>query len=416
MTLPPQVISSSRLIQLMLRWMAFALLGVLIGAGAAGANPPTPTPLTIPPAAGCLERYDPTVDYVPDKATLTHAQGFTLDYFKHYKVLTVTAPWPDAQKRFRYLLVQCGAPIPPGFADASVIQIPIRSIAVLSTTHLPHLELLNALDRLVAVSVHENVYSPAVRRLIDAGQVAEVGRGPSVNLERILDLRPDLVTAVGHDQPQYNTHPLLQNAGIKVAINAEYVEPTLLGRSEWLKFTAAFLNQDGLAQRRFAEIAQRYAAYAAQVRAIPTGQKPQVFGGYLQRDVWYIPGGDSYIAHLVTDAGGIYRWADDRHRASIPLSFEAVYERAADTEVWFTSRLDWFKRADVLAANPRYGAFAAFRQGRVYNTNARLNEHKANDYWESGIVEPDVLLADLIKILHPDRLPAHRLKYYRWLQ
>jgi ABC-type Fe3+-hydroxamate transport system substrate-binding protein len=101
--------------------------------------------------------------------------------------------------------------------------------------------------------------------------------------------------------------------------------------------------------------------------------------------------------------------------ASIPLSFEAVFERAGDAKVWFTSGLDWFKRADVLAANERYGAFAAFRESRVYNHNARVNEHKANDYWESGIIEPDIVLADVIKILHPDRLPDHHLKYYRWL-
>ena len=153
------------------------------------------------------------------------------------------------------MLVQCGAPVPEGFADAQLIRVPIRSIAMLSTTHLPHLDVL---DWLVAVSSYENVYSPAVRQLIATGKVAEVGRGPSVNLEAILDLRPDLVTAVGHDQPQYNTHPLLRNAGVNVAINAEYVESTLLGRSEWLKFTAAFLNRDGLAQRRFAEMAERY--------------------------------------------------------------------------------------------------------------------------------------------------------------
>lgn len=413
MMLPFPFISSKRQTLTVLRCMA-GLLCILIRAGAALAEEPSAPP-TANRTSGCVERYDPTIDYFPEKATLAYAKGFTLEYFKHYKVVTVTTPWPEAKENFRYVLVQCGAPTPEGFADAQVIQIPIRSIAVLSTTHLPHLELLDALDRLVAVSSYENVYSPAARQMITAGKVAEVGRGPGVNLERILDLRPDLVTAVGHDQPQYNTHPLLRNAGVNVAINSEYVESALLARSEWLKFTAAFLNRDGLAQRRFAEMTERYEAYAARVHDAPAAQKPTVFGGFLHRDVWYVPGGDSYIARLVADAGGVYLWADDRHQASIPLSFEAVVERAGDAEVWFTSDLDWFKRADLFAANERYGAFKAFREGRVYNINARLNEHKANDYWEAGIVEPDMILADIIKILHPDRLPDHHLKYYRWL-
>lgn len=394
--------------------IAFGLLVGLLALNPGHAGPAAVAPMANL-TAGCLDRYDPEIDYFPEKATLTHAQGFTLEYFKHYKVVTVTTPWPNARESFSYLLVRCGAPVPEGFADAQVIQIPVRSVAVLSTTHLPHLERLDALDRLSAVSSRDSVYSPTVREKIAAGAVTEIGRGPSINLEMILDLGPELVTAVGHDQPQYNIHPLLRRAGINVAVNAEYVEPTLLGRSEWLKFTAAFLNLDGRAQREFAGMVERYEAYAARVREIPAAQKPSVFGGFLQRDVWYVPGGDSYIARLVADAGGRYLWADDAWQASIPLSFEAVFERAGDAEVWFTSGLDWFARADLHAANERYGAFKAFREGRVYNINARLNEHKANDYWEMGILEPEILLADVIRILHPERLPEHHLKYYRRL-
>jgi len=390
--------------------LLLSLLPLTLSFAQAGAEPPASN-LT----RGCLEHYDPTVDYFPEKATVTHAEGFTLEYFKHYKIVTVKMPWPNAKETFRYVLVQCGAPVPEGFADAQVIQIPVRTIAMLSTTHLAHLESLDALDRLIAVGSYKNVYSTAIRQKIAAGTVAEVGRGPSINLETILDLSPDLVTAVGHDQPQYNTHPLLQNAGVNVAINAEYVESTLLGRSEWLKFTAVFLNRDGPAQRRFAAVVERYRDYAARVKDIPAAQRPSVFGGFLQRDVWYAPGGASYIARLIADAGGVYRWAEDTHQASIPLSFEAVFARAGDADVWFTSGLDWFDRADLLAANEHYGAFKAFRAGRVYNNNARLNEHKANDYWQTGLLEPDVQLADVIKILHPARLPEHRLKYYRLL-
>ncbi len=371
--------------------------------------------LTANLSSGCIERYDPDMDYFPEKVTLDYAKGFNVAYFKHYKVVTVTTPWPNAQESFHYVLVQCGTPAPEGFADAQIISIPIQSIAILSTTHLPHLEVLDALDRLVGISTFNNVYSLAAQRKIAAGEVVEIGRGPSINLEVILDLAPDLITAVGHDQPQYNTHPTLLNAGVHVVINSEYVEPTLLGRSEWLKFTAVFLNKDGLAQRRFAEMVDRYQGYAYQVQNVPAAQKPSVFGGYLHRDVWYVPGGNSYIAQLVADAGGVYRWADDTHQASVALSFEAVFERAGEADVWFTSGLNWLTRADLLAANERYGAFKAFRERRVYNHNARLNEHKADDYWETGIIEPDVLLADVIKILHPDRLPNHRLKYYRWL-
>jgi iron complex transport system substrate-binding protein len=364
---------------------------------------------------GCLENYDPAIDYFPDKAQVRYAQGFTLTYFKHYKVLNVLTPWPGAKKTFRYLLVQCGAPVPKGYGGAHIITVPVQRVAALSTTHLPHLSLLNELDSLVAVSDYKSVNTEAIRQKISAGELVAVGRGPAVNVESLLDLAPDLVTVVGQDQPQYNTHPTLQRAGIQVAINAEYVESTLLGRSEWLKFTAAFFNKDGLAERRFAEIVQQYRRYTALTQGLEPAEKPTVFGGSLQRDTWYVPGGASYIAELLTAAGGRYVWSDDPHRGGVPLSFEAVFERAVEADVWFTSNLDWMTRADLRATHERYAMFKAFQEGRVYNNNVRLNPYGGNDYWESGIMEPHILLADVIKILHPKRLPKHRLKYYRRL-
>ncbi|MDE2733193.1 MAG: ABC transporter substrate-binding protein, partial [Gemmatimonadota bacterium] len=100
---------------------------------------------------------------------------------------------------------------------------------------------------------------------------------------------------------------------------------------------------------------------------------------------------------------------------SLPLDFEAVYEKAHAADVWLTMRNEWHSLAEVQAADERYAAFAAFNSGRVYNANARLNAHGGNDYWESGLVEPHIVLADFIKILHPDRLPEHALKFYQKL-
>ncbi len=391
------------------------LLAGLVVASTSAATPGEVPLLSNNPTQGCVDAYDPNVDYFPEKATITHARAFTLEYFKHYKVLTVLEPWPDARDSFRYVLVQCGTPAPEPISGAHVIQVPVDTIATLSSTHLPHLILLGVLDRLVALGDFKAVNSPSVRQKIDAGELVEIGRGPTVNIEIVLELAPDLVTVIGHDQPQYNTHPLLRQAGVNVAINAEYVEPTLLGRSEWLKFTAAFFNKDGLAQRRFDEVVGQYKAYAALTRNLPASQKPTVFGGYLHRDTWYVAGGNSYMAELLETAGGTYLWADDTHRGSVPLSFEAVFDRALDAQFWFISGLHWFTRADLLAASERYGAFRAFRESRVYNNNRRLNEHGGNDYWETAIVEPHILLADVIKILHPERLPDHQLRYHRHL-
>ena len=118
---------------------------------------------------------------------------------------------------------------------------------------------------------------------------------------------------------------------------------------------------------------------------------------------------------MLEDAGANYLWGDNESRRSLSLDFEAVYEIAHNGDFWITMRNEWLSIDNVVAEDERYGQFKAVRTGNVFNANARLNANGGNDYWETGLIEPDVLLADIIKILHPDLLPDHQLKYYRKL-
>lgn len=366
-------------------------------------------------ATDCEQGYDPQRDYFPDKTNLRYATGFTVEYFKHYKVVTVLTPWPGAKETFRYVLVQCGAPAPDGYANAQRIEIPVRRVAAMSTTQLPHLELLGEVGRLVAVSDIKPVNSTAVNQRFQAGQLSEIGHGTSVELESVVELETDLVMAVATAQSQYNAHPVLLQAGIAVALNAEYTEASLLGRTEWLKYTALFFNKEHKAQQHVDAIAAQYETYAAKTRQLSPAQRPTVFGGALWRGTWYISGGKSYPAQLLHDAGGRYVWGDDTSRSSLPLDFEAVYEKAHTADIWLPQRNEWHNLEDAARADERYADLAAYKNGRVFNANARLNEHGGNDYWENGIAEPHILLADLIKIIHPQLLPEHQLKFYKAL-
>ena len=102
--------------------------------------------------ADCADDYDAAKDYFPHKAELQYAESFAIEYFGSYKLVTVHTPWPGAEEPVRYLLVQCGTPAPGGHDGVQRITVPVRRLATLSTTQLPHLELLGALDNLVAVS------------------------------------------------------------------------------------------------------------------------------------------------------------------------------------------------------------------------------------------------------------------------
>ena len=378
---------------------------------------PTPVPIVIGPTVnltdGCVQNYAPDVDYFPEKVTLRYAEGFTVEYHKNYKVVTVTRPWRNAKTMFRYLLVQCGTPAPEGYDDALVIQVPVKRIVTLSTTHLPALSKLGLLDRLVGVGNFKYINSLDVRALIDAGFLTEVGSGAKVDVEKVVALQPDLVLTFGIGNPERDAHPKLLEAGLKVAINAEYMESTPLGRSEWLKFVALFFNKEKDSERIFNGMVRRYEAVRS--TAEKAAERPTVFAGYMYKGTWYMPGGQSYAAQFLRDAGASYLWADDETAGSIPLDFEAVYERAADADFWVNvGRAKSLK--DLSEADERYTQFKAFQKGNVYNNNKRLNKWGGNDYWESGLANPDIVLADLVSIFHPDLLPQHDRVYYQQLK
>ncbi len=360
----------------------------------------------------CVTDYDPEIDYFPEKVTLSDSVGWTIAYFNNYKIITVLNPWRNADVQFRYVLVQCGTPPPADTGDALVIEVPVNSIVAMSTTQLPHLSELGVLDKLVGVDSFLYINNPDVRKKIEAGELVEIGSGGQVNVEQALDLQPDLIMTYGVGNPEYDAHPKLLEANLKVVLNSEYMETSPLGRAEWIKFTAAFFNQEARATDVYDTIARRYREMAAKVRNVAT--RPTVFTGAPFQDTWSMPGGRSYVAQLLADAGADYLWADDTSIGSQPLSFEEVFEHARNADFWLNPG-SMKSLTEIREADERFTEFAAFQNGNVFNNNNRLNENGGNDYWETGVTNPHLILADLIKILHPELLPDHELYFYQKL-
>jgi iron complex transport system substrate-binding protein len=377
-------------------------------------NPITKNPITNNTTNNaCIQNYNPNQDYFPNKAKINYATGFAVEYHNHYKVVTIKNPWQNAKTQFQYVLVQCGTPTPPGFNQAQIITVPVNSVVALSTTHLPHLAKLGLVDKLIGISNTQQVNTPAVIERIKEGKITQLGNNSNVDIEKLLALNPDLVTTFGTGNSQTDSYGKLTEAGLKVGINAEYMEDTPLGRSEWLKFTALFFNQEEKAENIFQEIADKYTQIATKAQSVKN--RPTVFVGFNFKGTWFMPGGKSYVAKYLNDAGGNYLWNDDPSNGSLPLSFEVVLERAAKADYWLNSSQSWQSLKDVVAEDSRYGDFQAVKTGNIYNNNARVNADGGNDYWEGGISNPDIVLADLIKILHPELLLEHQLFYYREL-
>ena len=346
------------------------------------------------------------------EASIRYAEGFSVEYHDTYKVVEVKEPWMGAEQGFRYVLYKRGTEVPGGFTEAQKIAVPVESIITMSTTYVSYLDLLGLLDTLVGMDSFLYVFDPEVREMIDRGDIAETGGGKNVNLEIALDLDPDLIMAhaIGGD---WDSHPKLLEAGFAVAMNGEYLERSPLARFEWIKYMALFYNAEAKAEEIFDETARRYEALAD--RAQQAEPKPTVLVNAPYQGVWWLPGGDTFAARFVEDAGAEYILADDETDQTYMLDLEAVYERAGDADVWINTGM-WNTVDEALAEDERFAEFEAFREGRVFNNNARRTPNGGNDYWESGITHPHIVLADLGKIFHPELVPDHDLVYYRRLE
>lgn len=362
---------------------------------------------------GCVTTFDASVDYFPEQSEIEYSEGYNIEYFNNYKVITVTTPWVGAETPFTYALVQCGTPAPETATFDAVIEVPITSVISMSTTYLPALVELDVLDTLVALDEFDYAYSPEVRELIDAGDIVEVGGSSMVNVEQVLDLDPDVVLTYGIGSSDYDAHPVLTAAGIPVALIGDFNDTTPLGRAEWVKFIAAFYNLEGDANAFFDEVVTNYNDLAALTADVET--RPSVMVNAMFGDTWYASGGRSYAAQLIEDAGGAYVWDNDTSTGGLALSFESVLDTAQNADVWLNPNF-WFTLADGLAEDERYAEFAAFENGQAYNNIARVTPLGGNDAGELGAARPDLVLADLVAILHPELLPDHELYFYQQLQ
>jgi iron complex transport system substrate-binding protein len=386
-------------------WLLRLLLaGPLVGWGQARA--------TLPGTPGRVARPAPLA--APGRTTVQYAKGFRLAYVGNYKVLSVQNPFEPQAKAVRYLLVPRGTARPAGYPDAQVIETPLRSLVGLSSMHVALADFLGASDLVVGVGSFKYVSAPRVRQRIAAGQVYEVGQGKELNNELLVAHHPDLVMTTGWPGEGVDHFQTLRAAGVPVLINSEWVETTPLARAEWVKVLAALLNKEAVVNQKFEAVAREYQRLAALGRR--AAKKPSVVVGLPFKDVWYVPDTDSYMAQFLRDAGATYQW--DRTKApsgSLALSFEAVAPVALGADYWLqTGSLT--TKAALLAQDARYAAFAPVQSGRVFNNNLRTNAQGSNDYWESGAMHPDLILADLLRILHPELLPSWTLRYYRPLR
>jgi iron complex transport system substrate-binding protein len=354
-------------------------------------------------------------DLFTSKVEIRHAKGFQIQYYNNYKVVTILNPFDKSGDKVEYVLFQRGTPPPNGFDPARTIEIPIRSLVATSSIHVGLIDFLEEQQVLVGLGNLKYVSSPEVIKLIEEGKILEVGKGQGLNEERLIEIHPDLVMITGSTVSNMERHSMLTAAGIPVLINSEWVEKTPLARAEWVKLLAALMNKEAVANEKFTVVENEYKRLVEVTSSLKN--RPSVITGTNSKDAWFVPNGDSYMAQFFRDAGAAYYWDTQKATGSLPLNFEAVYPVALEADVWLdVNVMGPITKQELAQMDVRYADFKSFKENRIYTYNKRINERGSNDYWESGVANPHIILSDLIRILHPSLLPNHELVYYNLIR
>lgn len=361
------------------------------------------------------------VSSVSDSASFSqqikYAKGFSLEYRKGVKLLSIFNTLQKGRDTLRYVLVPKGKPVPLAYKKYQVIYTPIERLCVFSTTHIGLLSLLEKEDLVVGVARPQIINSPIIQQRLAEGKIVETGTAFSPNLEILLETNPDLVMVTAVPAIQYSKFQTLMEARIPVLFLAEWLEHSPLGRAEWAKIIAALTHQEKKMAQVFSHIETRYQRLSKLTDTLT--HKPQVLTGLARKDSWFVPGGESYVARLIKDAGGVYHWNHKKVTGSLQLDIETVFPIALQAEYWLNTGTVT-SMPDLLALDERFKEFQPVKNNRVYNNNKQLNAHGGNAYWEKGIVAPHLILEDMIRILHPELAfpelnPSREFHFYRKL-
>jgi iron complex transport system substrate-binding protein len=344
-------------------------------------------------------------------STITYAKGFEINSHRTYRKVSVTAPWQKSKGvSFDYYLVDRTKQIPPELAGKNIIRTPVSRVICLSTTHVGFVSALNEVPSIQAISGASYVSDSIVRQRVANKQIADIGYDQGINYELILSLKPDLIIAYGVGSDVTGLMNKLHDLGLPVVLNGEYLEETPLAKAEWIKFIGAFYGKDKLAEAYFKKTETSYKSLSQSVSAVKT--HPVILTGLPFKDAWWMAGGHSNLAALIKDAGGEFLWKDNASREAFVVSLEEVVVRSAKADYWLNcGSANSIK--DIIATDSRFTAFPQVQKKAIFNNNLRVGPEGGNDYWELGVVRPDLILSDLIKIFHPECDSITHFNFYK---
>lgn len=338
--------------------------------------------------------------------TISYAKGFWVEQFPGYQLLHIKDPQSKNSAEYTFALRQRGTkPEVPG--NVPVIDLPVSRLICMTSLQVSNFIKLGATEKVVGISSTRFLSNPTMQQQLASGKTQKIGIEGNFDTEIILGLAPELILISPFKQGGYDA---MKEVDIPLVPHLGYKEMTPLGQAEWIKFVGLLIGQEKEANEIFTQIEQKY----NQLKALTAGvsHRPVVLSGEIHGGTWYAVGGKSFLAQVFKDAGADYFLKDDPRSGGVYLDFETVYNQADSVDYWriLNSFAGTYSYDVLKAQDERYADFKAFKQKGVIYCNMR-----EKPYYENMPMEPELLLADFIKVFHPQLLPDYQPVYYHLL-
>ena len=360
---------------------------------------------------GCHDKSSKLDDFNQSLYAPEYASGFDIKGAdgKESVLITVTNPWQGADSVTTWLfIVRSGEKVPEGFAG-QVLEGDAKRIVAMSSTHIAMLDAIGEVGRVAGVSGIDYISNPDIQARRDS--IGDVGYEGNINYELLLSLDPDLVLLYGVNGASA-MESKLEELDIPFMYVGDYLEESPLGKAEWMVALSEVAGNEGWRENlcsNSCQIQRFEKKVADSALGAPSVMLNVPYGGS-----WFMPSTQSYAARLIADAGGHYVYQKNTGNASAPIDMEEAYLLASDADMWLN--VGMANSLDELKTScPKFTDTRCFKNGNVYNNNARTNAGGGNDYYESAVVNPDIVLRDLVKIFHPE-LVQEEYVYYKQLK
>lgn len=302
----------------------------------------------------------------------------------------------------RLVLVPRTSPAPAltsDLAGATLIRTPVMRIASNTGYHEAMTRVLGINNRLVAVGGVKS-WDDELRSRVRAGLVKQIGYGwhSPPELDALIAAKPDVLLMSLGDMANVGAKPRIEALGIPVVPIFLDNEPDYMGRVDYVRLIGMLTGREAEADAFVDRVAKNVDALKKAAAAQPT--RTVMSAWFSGGDRW-MPTIRNADAKLLRDANGRnpFEGPDDPRKDSFNrVSTEELIARGRDADCWIMrdSHSQPFKDVATLQR------FKAYREGCLFAADGMTKpEADAFDLYETAVIRPDLVLGDVVRMLHP---------------